>query len=102
MDTQLQAEMDEMNRLAKQIRAEVEEMKKNFADIGIMRKPTVEELLEQGHTWEPWYAWKPVNVNGKWTWLKDIYRLRGNTYVDHDNWSWYYYGTILDVLKHAN
>lgn len=100
MDPNLQAELDEMNRLAKQIRAEVEEMKKNFAAIGVRHKPTVEELLEQGHNWELWKAWRPVkDIHEKWHWGKEIYRMRGNTYVDHDNWSWYYYGTLLDVIK---
>lgn len=101
MDLKLQEELDEMNRLAKQIRAEVEEMKKNFAEIGVRTKPTVEELIDQGHEWESWYAWKPVRVNDKWTWLEEVYRLPGNTYVDHDNWTWYHYGTLLDVLKYA-
>ena len=24
--------------------------------------------------WEPWFAWYPVKVNGKWKWLKMIQR----------------------------
>jgi hypothetical protein len=102
MDPKLKAELDEMNRLAKQIREEVDTLKRN---LGLYRwiKPTVEELIKDGHTWESWYAWKPVkDVNGKWHWFKEVYRIPGNTYVDHDNWRWYHYGTMLDVLKYAN
>ena len=51
--------------------------------------------------WTKWFAWRPMTVNGKRTWLKVIYRRRLNTYVDYDNWSRYEYGTIFDVLKDA-
>jgi hypothetical protein len=65
-----------------------------------MIKPTVSELLNAGHKWESWYAWRPVkDTHGARHWFTEVYRLRGNTYVDHDDWSWYYYGTVFDVLK---
>lgn len=65
-------------------------------------KPTVEELIKGGHHWESWYAWRPVkDIHNKWHWFTNIYRLHGNTYVDHDNWSWYYYGTVFDVLRNS-
>lgn len=25
-------------------------------------------------TWYPWYAWRPVKVEGRWVWLKRIER----------------------------
>lgn len=51
------------------------------------------------HPWEQWYAWRPIKVNGKRVWLKKVYRRCINTYVDHDDWKRYEYGTIFDVLK---
>jgi hypothetical protein len=98
----LQKEMDEINRLSKQIREEVDQMKKNLEMIK-WTKPTVEDLVEAGHVWEPWFAWYPVkDINKRWRWRREIYRIAGNTYVDHDNWRWYYYGTEFDVLRSSN
>jgi len=101
MNPLLQKELDELHQAAIDLRKSAEEMKRN---IGLYRwiKPTVEELVRDGHKWEKWYAWKPVkDIHGHWHWFKDIYRISGNTYMDHDDWRWYHYGTILDVLKAA-
>lgn len=49
--------------------------------------------------WEEWYAWRPVKIKGKYVWLKKIYRRYINTYVDHDDWKRYEYGTAFDVIK---
>lgn len=49
--------------------------------------------------WTEWFAWRPVCVKGKWTWLKKVYRRSTNTYVNHDDWQQYEYGTVFDVLK---
>ena len=89
-----------MNSEFDQMKQEAYEMKKSLATLErIQIKPTVEELLMIGHKWKPWYAWCPVkDIHGVWHWRKDIYRLRGNTYVDHEDWAWYYYGTVFDVL----
>jgi len=52
------------------------------------------------HPWEEWFAWRPVKLlDGNRVWLKKIYRRCINTYVDHDDWQRYEYGTIFDVLK---
>jgi len=63
----------------------------------------LERFLEpavQLRSWEPWWAWKPVkDIHGTWHWLEMVYRKQGNTYVDHDNFSWYFYGTIFDLIK---
>lgn len=102
MNSELENSLNEMQAQAKELHKQVKEMRRN---LGLYRwiKPTVEELIRDGHTWSSWYAWKPVkDVNGSWHWLKEIYRIPGNTYVDHDNWRWHHYGTILDVLKYAN
>lgn len=99
MDPKLQDTLDEMNRQAKELHAQVKEMKRN---LGLYRwiKPTVEELIRDGHTWEKCRPWHPVkDIHGRWHWRKEVYRIPGNTYVDHDNWRWYHYGTILDVLR---
>ena len=100
MDPRLQQAMDEMNQLSKEIRDEMDTMKRSLADMKLWTRPGVDELLAGGHKWESWYAWKPVkDIHGQWHWLSKIYRLHGNTYVDHDNWNWYHYGTVFDVLK---
>ena len=50
--------------------------------------------------WKPWFAWRPVRtISGQRVWLKHIYRTIGNTYVDYDNWTWYYYADEFDLLK---
>ena len=50
--------------------------------------------------WQKWRAWKPVkDIHGRWHWGKTVYRRRTNTYVNHDDWVRYEYGTIFDVLK---
>jgi hypothetical protein len=49
--------------------------------------------------WAKWFAWRPVQVKGRWTWLKPVYRRRTNGYVNHDDWADYEYGTIFDVLN---
>lgn len=96
------ATREELEEATKKLRAEVEEMKKNLSSLQKWNKPSLDELLAQGHHWEKWRAWYPVkDIHGKWHWRKEIYRVRGNTYVDYDNWSWYYYGTVFDVLKHG-
>ena len=48
--------------------------------------------------WKKWFAWYPVVIHEKRTWLKTVYRRKINTYVDYDDWSRYEYGTIFDVL----
>lgn len=51
------------------------------------------------HKWERWWAWRPVrDVYGNWHWRVPLFRLVGSTYVDHDDWTWYYYMTEDDLL----
>jgi len=54
--------------------------------------------IERG-PWKPWFAWRPVKVNGQTIWLERIYRRSINTYVDMDDWTRYEYGTLFDVIK---
>ena len=50
--------------------------------------------------WQSWFAWRPVRtVGGEVVWWSEVYRCIGNDYVDHDDWRWYHYGNIMDVLK---
>lgn len=64
---------------------------------GVLQRPA--EYQPTGSLWKEWYAWRPVkDIHGEWHWLEKIYRKVGNTYVDYDNWTWYYYGTLFDVL----
>lgn len=89
-----------MNSEFDQLKQQAYEMKKSLAVLERTSwKPSVDDLLRQGHKWKAWYAWRPVkDIHGVWHWRKDIYRLLGNTYVDYENWRWYYYGTVFDVL----
>ena len=48
--------------------------------------------------WEKWFAWYPVRVHGKYTWLTTVYRRCLLKYVDMDDWTHYEYGTIFDVI----
>lgn len=50
-------------------------------------------------TWQEWFAWRPVKVKGKRVWLKKVFRRCINTYVDHDDWKRYEYGTAFDVIR---
>lgn len=62
---------------------------------GILQPPLSKKMVP----WTPWFAWYPVkDLQGNWHWLKRIYRKVGNTYVDQDDWTWYYYATIFHVL----
>lgn len=97
----LDKELAELHQAAKELREGVAEMKRN---LGLYRwiKPTVEELICDGHIWVKWYAWRPVkDIHGRWHWREDVYRIVGNTYVDQENLIWYHYGTIFDVLRTA-
>jgi hypothetical protein len=49
--------------------------------------------------WQEWFAWRPVKIHGKRVWCKTVFRRCINTYVDHDNWKRYEYGTLFDVIK---
>ena len=49
--------------------------------------------------WHKWFAWYPVKVQGKRTWLRTVYRRSIISYVDMDDWTKYEYGTIFDILK---
>jgi hypothetical protein len=101
---QFQKTAQELQAMTDNLVKEVDEMKRNLRGLEWSKwnRPTVDELIKHGYCWEPWYAWRPVKLHtGSWAWRKDIYRLKGNTYVDYDNWSWYYYGTVFDVLTAA-
>ena len=100
-------EEEEFQQRADKLRQEVDEMKEAFAELERAMKgmnkyvrPTADELLNKGHKWQKWYAWRPVkDIHGQWHCFKEVYHLPGNTYVDREDWSWYYYGTVFDVLK---
>jgi len=57
-----------------------------------------EDSDTKNHPWKEWYAWYPVkDIYGKWHWREPMFRKVGNTYVDHDDWTWYYYITSRDL-----
>jgi hypothetical protein len=49
--------------------------------------------------WQKWFAWRPVKIQGRRTWMTTVYRRTVDTYVDCDKWQRYEYGTIFDLLK---
>ena len=50
--------------------------------------------------WKVWFAWRPVRtISGRVMWWETVYRNIGNGYVDYDDWRWYHYGDITDVLR---
>ena len=51
--------------------------------------------------WTEWFAWRPVTtVSGNVVWWETVYRQIGNSYVDNEDWTWYYYASLLDVIKY--
>ena len=63
---------------------------------GVLQPPSEKKKIP----WTPWFAWRPVkDLRGNWHWLETVYRKVGNTYVDYDDFTWHYYGTIFDVLE---
>ncbi len=63
-----------------------------------MGAETVARKIEKG-AWQKWFAWYPVKIHGKRVWFTTIYCRCINTYVDHDDWKRYEYGTMFDVIK---
>ena len=49
--------------------------------------------------WRGWYAWRPIKLHGEWIWFEWVFRRRITAYVDMDNWSYYQYGNIFDVIQ---
>ena len=52
------------------------------------------------YSWKKWFAWRPVKVKGDWKWLTYVLRKPiPKTYVNYDDWQYYEYGDIFDVLR---
>lgn len=104
MNNDIFKQMDKIFKDTDQIFNQVnKDMDKVFKDIDKVFKE-VEKInnvarKQEVGPWKEWYAWRPVKVNDKRVWLKKVYRRSINTYVDHDNWTRYEYGTVFDVLK---
>lgn len=88
-----------MDNVFKEMDTIFKEMEKHVEKVSVAAG-NVARKIELG-PWKPWFAWRPVTVNGKRVWMKKIYRRSINTYVDHDDWTRYEYGTIFDVIKEA-
>lgn len=105
--------MKEFDQIFKQLDQAIQEVDKSFKQIDsevdrVFKK--VEKMLSDAEfiarkqevgPWKEWFAWRPVKVKGKRVWLKKVVRRCINTYVDHDNWKRYEYGTIFDAIKDA-
>jgi len=52
--------------------------------------------------WESWFAWYPVRVKGKWTWLRKVYRkYNWAKSTEQPFGKEYDYGDIFDVLNNG-
>jgi len=50
--------------------------------------------------WHEWFAWRPVKVNGKWIWLKKIYRKGYREIYNNANQIAYeYVETLFDLVR---
>ena len=45
--------------------------------------------------WQPWYAWYPKKINGRWYWRKYVYRY----HVLSPGGGFWRYGDEFDILK---
>ena len=61
----------------------------------IYGRPGIDGTIETTPGWHQWFAWHPVKVNGRLTWLKTVYRRRKSHSWQRD-WQ---YGTAFDVIK---
>jgi hypothetical protein len=65
----------------------------------VMEEMRMVKFRGPGGPWEPYYTWKPRNINGKWYWLTTVYRREKNRIVyPHQG---YEFGDGFDVLKDA-
>ena len=78
----------------------------NDVDRVFKQMEKVMEEVQQGpetkisYPWKKWFAWRPVKVKGKHTWMKTVYRKEiPKTYATYDDWTRYEYGDMFDVLK---
>lgn len=103
-------DMDKMFKDTERIFKQVDsDMDRVFNDMDRIMKQATEAMKTAGEVarkqeigpWEEWFAWHPVKVNKKKVWLKKVYRRCINTYIDHDDWKRYQYGTIFDAIKDA-
>ena len=62
-----------------------------------MGTETVARKIEKG-AWQKWWAWRPVKIDDQRIWLKSIYRRKITKFVDNEQWSYYQYGTIFNIL----
>jgi len=50
-----------------------------------------------GGPWQPYSAWNPQKINGRWYWLATVYRRERNRMVwPHQGWE---FGDALDLLR---
>lgn len=60
--------------------------------------------------WKKVFAWRPRNINGRWYWLKPVFRRERNRFAVQVGMArignlesfGYEYGDIFDVLKDPN
>ena len=102
MTTGLNQVFKDIDNLLKETETVFREMDKVMEQAAeVMRKAGEVARKQEIGPWKPWFAWRPVKVNGKKVWMKKVYRRCINTYVDHDDWRRYQYGDMFDVLRDA-
>ena len=50
-------------------------------------------------SWEKWFAWHPVRVNGKRKWMTTVWRRVGIYREDMNIYEGYEYGNMFDAMK---
>jgi len=51
------------------------------------------------YSWEPWFAWYPVQVHGKRKWMTKVWRRVHMRREDMTLYADYEYGNVFDVIK---
>lgn len=52
-------------------------------------------VINPSRSWQKWFAWRPIVLDGNRIWLKNVYRRKFYAGGIHYG---YEYGTIFDVL----
>lgn len=67
-------------------------------DAGVSQGPTT-WAQQPKYKWEPWFAWYPVKVHGKYKWMTKVWRKVTMIRDDMHIYATYGYGNMFDVIK---
>jgi hypothetical protein len=77
--------------------------KDEMYDAGVTHGPrNIARRITKGN-WKPYFAWRPVEVNGKRVWFKKVFRRKIEVCYDiNEEFYHYEYGNIFDVIKDSD